>query len=291
MFSGHRRRQDAGPPRPRLIHRQFVSKSWENSGNDSASILRRFDVMKNVIPAFLLAALIVTTGVNAQALLRVAGSTTVKGALEHATAELETACGEKIEFSGSGSNSGILSLLNGRTDIAMISTPLPEIADKLNEKTPGSVDLATLNVEPIGKARIMFIVNPKNPVRKLDANQLADVLTGRIRNWSELGGTDQAILVVSLASGSLSLQEKLTHGAALTPDARKVANAVQISPVVSLEAGAIGIISTAHVRGKTSFIETDVTVETPLFLVTRGTPTADQKKFIEAARQLVNSPR
>lgn len=235
----------------------------------------------------LLAALGFAASVSAEPVLRIAGSTTVKGALEHNLPELEAAYAGPIEFSASGSNSGVVSLLAGTADMAMTATPLPEIAKMLNERSPGAVDVSALNVEPIGKARITFIVNPRNPVRRLNSTQLAQILTGRIKNWREVGGADQTILVVSLANSSSLLLDKLTAAVPLAADARRVPNATQISPVVSLEPGAIGIISTAHVRGKTSLIETDAAVETPLFLVTRGAPTGAQRKLIEAARELL----
>lgn len=228
-----------------------------------------------------------SVGLRAESPLRLSGSTTVKGALEHRLAELERELGRKVELNGTGSNAGIVGLLAGSADVAMISSPLAEVLKKLNVKTPGGVDPSLLQVAAIGTARIAFIVNPKNPVRKLSTAQLTAVLTGVTKNWREVGGPDLPIVVVSLAHGSSLLQEKLTHGTPLAADARKVPNAAQISPVVSQETGAIGIISTSHVRGKTSLIETDASIETPLFLVTIGAPTPEQQKLIAAARKLL----
>lgn len=224
---------------------------------------------------------------RAEPVLRLHGSTTVKGALEPKQAEIEAEIGSKLDLQAVGSNAGMLTLVGARTDVAMISTPLEEIARLLNEKKPGSINLADYRAEAIGAVRLAFIVNPRNPVRHIPAVQLADLLTGKIDNWRDVGGPDLPVVVVSLANASSLVQEKLLHGAPITSNARRVPTATQIPPVVAQDPGAIGIISTAHVRGKTSLITTDAELLAPLFLVTKGAPDPLQQKLIEAARKLL----
>ena len=227
--------------------------------------------------------------VHADTPLRVAGSTTVKGALEPKHAALESAVGCKIEFSGTGTTAGLISLAIGTSDVAMLSTPLEDVAQTINQKTPGRIDTTQFHSVHLGESRTVFIVNPHNQVRSLTADQLGGILTGRIANWKDLGGQDSPIEVVSLGNGG-PLLEHLLGGGKITSTARTVANATQIPTIVAQDRNAIGIISATHARGQTSVVQTDANIAAPLFLVTKGEPAGARLKLVETARALLNAP-
>lgn len=224
---------------------------------------------------------------HGQPALQLDGSTTVQSALETKHAELEAAVGRKIEFNPTGSSVGLASLAAGNVSIAMIASPLDEVAAKLNAKKPGSFNVAQFRAVEIGRVKIAFIVNPRNRVRSLSAAQLADIFTAKIKNWKEVGGTDGAIMIVSLANGGPLIPDHLLHGEPITPTAKLVPNASQIPGMVAQQVNAIGIISTVHVKGPTSLVQTDALIEVPLSLVTKGEPKADERKLIETARRLL----
>ena len=54
----------------------------------------------------------------------------------------------------------------------------------------------------IGWDAIALIVHPSNPVQNLSSEQLRDIFTGKITNWSELGGPDLPIHPYIVATGS-----------------------------------------------------------------------------------------
>lgn len=226
---------------------------------------------------------------HAEPPLRLTGSTTVKGALEPRHAVLESAVGRPIEFSGTGSTAGLLSLVGGDCDVAMLSVPLADVARVINQRTPGRVDPSRLRAAHIGDVRTVFIVNPHNSVRKLTADQLSDVLTGKITNWKDVGGANARIEVVSLANGG-PLLEHLLRGSPVTAGARTVPNATQIPVLVAQDTNAIGIISAAHPRGQTSVIQTDAVVVAPLFVVTQGEPSPAVQTLIATARHVLDAP-
>ena len=97
-----------------------------------------------------------------------------------------------IAVTGGGSGTGIAALINKTTDIANASR---KIKDE-------EVDEAKKNgVEPVehiiaGDA-IAVIVNPKNPVSRLTMQQISDIYSGKINNWSEIGGEDRPIVRLS----------------------------------------------------------------------------------------------
>lgn len=228
--------------------------------------------------------------VRAEMALQVHGSTTVRGALEPKQSRLEAAIGRKIEFNGTGSTMGLASLALGRAEIAMLANPLEEAVTMLNEKNPGSAEAREFRANEIGRVKLAFIVNPRNRVRTLSTTQLAGLLTGKIKNWQEVGGDDAAVVVVGLAHAGSLLKNALLGGNEVTPAARLLPNASQIPSVVAQDAYAIGIISTAHVKGPTSLVKTDAEVSIPLLLVTKGEPKPDEKAFIEAARRVLREP-
>lgn len=97
-----------------------------------------------------------------------------------------------ISVTGGGSGTGIAALLNGTC----------EIAEASREMTAKEYELAKskkLDVKEIkvGIDALSVVVNPSNPVTELTIDQLSDIFTGKIKNWKEVGGKDQAILVLS----------------------------------------------------------------------------------------------
>lgn len=93
------------------------------------------------------------------------------------------------EFTGSGA--GIESLSAGSVDIGNSSRNLKD-----EEKSQGAVE-NIVAIDGIG-----VIVDPDNGLDGLTKEQLVDIYTGNISNWSELGGTDEPIVVVGRESGS-----------------------------------------------------------------------------------------
>lgn len=68
-----------------------------------------------------------------------------------------------------------------------------------------------LTIKPIGKDALVFMVNSGNPVSSLTEKQLIEIYTGKIKNWSQIGGESKEILAFQRPehSGSQNLMEKL----------------------------------------------------------------------------------
>ncbi len=100
--------------------------------------------------------------------------------------------GDFIAITGGGSGTGFSSLISGTCDIAMSSR-------NIKEKEIALAKLKGINPNEIKVALdgLAVVVNPKNPISKLTLTQLADIFTGRISNWKELGGKDEKIVILS----------------------------------------------------------------------------------------------
>ena len=102
-----------------------------------------------------------------------------------------------IAVTGGGSGTGIAALINGTVDIANASRQMKEkeyAAAKENGYDPQEYTVAV--------DALAVVVNPENPVSQLTIPQLADIFTGRIGNWQEVGGNDAPIIVVSRETNS-----------------------------------------------------------------------------------------
>lgn len=102
-----------------------------------------------------------------------------------------------IAVTGGGSGTGIAALINGTLDIANASRAMKE----------SEIEEAKANgIEPVEYVvaidALAIIVHPDNPVSRLTIDQLADIFTGRITNWQEVGGNDAPIVLVSRETNS-----------------------------------------------------------------------------------------
>lgn len=124
--------------------------------------------------------------------ISLAGSTSMQK-LADALAEtfMEANSGVTVTVEYSGSSAGIESLLNGSCDIGDASRNLKD-----SEKESGAVE----NIVAIDG--IAVIVDKNNDVAGLTKQQLSDIYTGVITNWSEVGGSDTPIVVVGREAGS-----------------------------------------------------------------------------------------
>lgn len=214
------------------------------------------------------------------------GSTTVTNAIVLPNkAAIEAASGQQIVVVGNGSQRGLADLVAGKAQIAMISAPLAEEVAKLNAAHPGSIDPTRLISHVVGESRVKFMVHPSNPVRSLSNAQLADVLTGKIRNWKEIGGADQPIMVVAAQPGDgvrTLVEDHLLNGGALTKDTRAIPNAPQIPKIVEQVPGAIGLYTVAALASAVAELTADAPIVQPLILVTMREESPAIRKVIGA---------
>ena len=81
------------------------------------------------------------------------------------------------------------------------------IANASRAIKPEEIDTAKKNgIEPVefvvARDAIAVIVNPNNPVNQLTLQQISDIYSGNIKNWSEVGGEDRPIVRLSRETNS-----------------------------------------------------------------------------------------
>lgn len=241
-------------------------------------------------------------------------STAIQALLSPNQDAIEQRTGHRLKLVSKGSDSGVMNLVAGAADIAVISTPLDDVVDQLNKKWAGSVDRGKLKSHPIGSARVAFAVHRENPVRELRLDQVLDILAGRIDNWREVGGLDAPIQIVAeLRGGGVRAVvenmldergeviaplttvrtavmaayaiEHLPHAMAITTvaalDQRVVPSADHGGPVATNTPVAADDIS------RKRLVVTDRPIERSIYLVTFGRPNKAVSTLIAAVRSTV----
>ncbi|HIR88051.1 MAG TPA: phosphate ABC transporter substrate-binding protein [Candidatus Fimimorpha faecalis] len=137
-------------------------------------------------------------GDGSQTTGKVTGSFTMAGStsmekMARATNEvfMNTYPGTNVTAEFIGSGAGIESVLSGSAKVANVSRNLTD-----EEKAEGIVE-NIVAIDGIG-----VVVNPSNEVDDLTKEQLADIYTGEIKNWSEVGGSDEPIVVIGREASS-----------------------------------------------------------------------------------------
>ncbi len=217
----------------------------------------------------------------------IGGSTTVLPLAQAAAEQFMAANpGVKIEVQGTGSSEGIKGVSDGALNIGDSSRDL-----KPEEAKLGLVD------HEVAIDALVFLVNPANKVKSLTKQQVIDVLTGKITNWKQVGGSDQEISVVGRdeASGTRDHVQKSIIGekAKFAPNALALPGAGQVKATVAKTPGAVGYAGlgaadeTVRALGIDGVAPSESTVKAgaypfqrDLHMFTKGEPTDPTKTFL-----------
>ena len=207
--------------------------------------------------------------------------------------------GAQVAVTGGGSGTGIAAMLNGTTDICAASR---KVRDAEIEKGKGKgVDFKEFIVARDG---ISIVVNKENPIQALTLDQLRKIFNGTYKNWSEVGGPDGKIIVLSRETSSgtyVYVQEEVLQKDNYAQEARLMTSNAAIAQAVNQDKGAIGYVGVAYAKGadvkivpvkkvemSQPVMPTDETIKDgtypisrPLHLYTNGEPKENIKAFID----------
>jgi len=105
-------------------------------------------------------------------------------------------------------------LINGDADVIFCAQPS---SDQLAQAKAAGVEL---QLTPIGREAFVFFVNEANPVDTLTSDQVRAIYTKRVTNWSEVGGSEAAILPFQRPPNSGSqtaTEQQVMRGVAMAP--------------------------------------------------------------------------
>lgn len=161
--------------------------------------------------------------------------------------------GVTFTYNPNGSGSGIKAVEEGRCDIGLASRRLKD-----EEKSAG------LTGTVLAYDGIAIIVNPENSVSDLTIPQIADICTGKITNWNEVGGDDGAIVLIGREAGSGTRDgfETITGTEDLCQYRQELTSTGDVITTVASNPNAIGYASLASVKDSVKAISVDGIIPT-----------------------------
>jgi phosphate transport system substrate-binding protein len=201
--------------------------------------------------------------------------------------------GTTFEIAAEGSTTGIAAIIDGTADLGMSSRRA-----KATEVSAAVAAGKNLTPTIVAYDGIAVIVNAGNSVKTLTKQQVEQIFTGEVTDWSAVGGKPGAISVYTrnTSSGTYSdFKELAMHKKDYAPSSQKLAGNEQIASEVGKNANGIGYVglaydkapgiavvaidgavpSIASVQGKT------YPYARPTFYYTNGTATGVAKKFLD----------
>jgi phosphate transport system substrate-binding protein len=192
-----------------------------------------------------------------------------------------------VSVQGGGSSAGIEAANKSTAQVGTTSREL-----KSEEKGLG------LTETMIAKDGIAVIVNSGNSIAELTKEQVKKIFSGEVNDWSEIGGKKGPITVVVREEGSgtrVAFEEiVLGKGAKLIANAIVQNSSGSVKTAVSKDINAIGFISLGSVDSEVKAVKVDRVIPSeasvidgsykisrPFLFLTKGTPDAATKAFID----------
>lgn len=151
----------------------------------------------------------------------------------------------RFSIAAGGSGVGVQKVGEGIVDIGNTGRPLS------NEE----VAKYGLKSYPFALDGVAIALNPNNPVRNLTADQVKNIFSGKIKNWSELGGRSAPIHLYSRdeASGTREVfWEKLLNKGSISTSANIVASNGAMKSALTGDVDSIGYLSIGYLDKQVS---------------------------------------
>ena len=153
-----------------------------------------------------------------------------------------------VTYNPTGSGSGITAVQEGTCDIGLSSRALKD-----EEKAAG------LKETVLAYDGIAIIVHPDNPVSDLTIEQIAQLYTGEITNWKDVGGNDAQVVLIGreAASGTRDGFESITGTKEKCQYRQELTSTGDVITAVSQNPDAIGYASLASIKDSVKALNVD----------------------------------
>ncbi|MEM7506400.1 MAG: phosphate ABC transporter substrate-binding/OmpA family protein [Pseudomonadota bacterium] len=158
-----------------------------------------------------------------------------------------------IDLKAGGSQMAYAGLGSGSAALGMSSRRMKD-AEAAQLASNGGADLRNTEYENVvALDGLLILTHPDNPMDTIGLEDLTDIYSGVIGNWSEVGGPDLDIVVHSAdaSTGTFDTFNSLLLeplGESLTPAAKGFLSSADLSDAVARTPGAIGFSSAANAR-------------------------------------------
>ena len=153
-----------------------------------------------------------------------------------------------VNYNPTGSGAGITAVQEGTCDIGLSSRALKD-----EEKAAG------LQETVLAYDGIAIIVHPDNPVSALTLEQIAQLYTGELTNWKDVGGNDAQVVLIGreAASGTRDGFESITGTKDKCQYRQELTSTGDVITTVSQNPDAIGYASLASIKDSVKALNVD----------------------------------
>lgn len=200
--------------------------------------------------------------------------------------------GVTVQTAGGGSGAGIAALTDGTTDLCAASRPLTADEVSALARKHQTLGVGTL----CARDALQIIIHPANSVRSLTQQQIADIFTGALDDWSQVGGGHGPIhrYIRESTSGTYRyFEDHVLLGAGYSAAAVTIAGARAMIDAVAQDSNAIGYSTSAYadrvasvrVNGvapsESAVRDGSYPVARYFFLYSLHQPTGELKRFLD----------
>ncbi len=229
-----------------------------------------------------------TSTTSAQDLTWTGCKTTSTAFMSQLASTYQKTTGLQIALSTENSTAGIRQTASGKTDFG--GTSRQTTADQVEQRA---------RLHPVAWDAIVAVVHPENSVNTISLDQLKQVMTGQLTNWTELGGKNQPIVVYTrkgnltgigrtareLLFGNpeakLHSTQSFVSSAGIKRVMRNSKYSIALNAFSASQQDNLKVLQLDNMTATSSSIASGTyKLAHPLYLVTTRQPTPDVKKFV-----------
>ena len=216
------------------------------------------------------------------------GAAPINNIFKKIQAPFEAKTGIKLILSEEGPDNALKALDEGKLDMASAGLGRDDWLKLMEEKKFPLKNGADMKYRVVGFDLVGIIAHPALALAALSDAQLERIILGAAKNWKEMGGADQAIVVVmgeKIPGTNRFFAQRVLRGGAYRRDAVWLADGT--APVLAAKVRSTpGAISLAPMGLDTTGLSVPkiVRIGRPSSVATRGVPSADAEalyKFVE----------